>query len=109
VRVEEIATMRLRRTSVVVLAGCNTARGTRRGPEGIISVAHGFLTAGAPSVIATLWPIDDNGAAAFFPRVHANLAAGMSPAEALRSVQLECIRNGTTPLSLWAAVQVIGS
>lgn len=107
--VAELAAMRLKRTSVVVLAGCGTARGESRGPEGTMSVAHGFLAAGAPSVVATLWPVEDGAAARFFPRVHAKLAAGMSPAAALRAVQLECIRQQDVPLSLWAAVQVIGS
>jgi CHAT domain-containing protein len=104
-----LATLRLRRTSVVVLAGCSTARGGRRASEGVISVAHGFLTAGAPSVIATLWPIDDQLAARFFPRLHEQLAQGLSPAEALRVVQLEAIHRGDIPASLWAAVQDIGS
>jgi CHAT domain-containing protein len=106
--VDEIAAMRLPRTSVVVLAGCSTARGERRGPEGVISVAYGFLAAGAPSVIATLWPIHDDDAAAFFPRVHAKMAEGLSPAEAVRAVQLECLRQYRLPPSMWAAVQVIG-
>lgn len=109
VEVAEIARIRLRRTSVVVLAGCNTARGERRAAEGVISVAHGFLVAGAPSVIATLWPIDDEAAGRFFPRLHRKLAAGVPAAEALRAVQLESIRRGDIPASLWAAIQDIGS
>jgi CHAT domain-containing protein len=108
VRVADIAKLRLSATSVVVLSGCSTARGERRAAEGVISVAHGFLTAGAPSVIATLWPIDDEAAAALFPRLHRHLASGMSPAEALRAVQLEALHDGSTPASLWAALQDIG-
>ncbi|HUR80780.1 MAG TPA: CHAT domain-containing tetratricopeptide repeat protein [Thermoanaerobaculia bacterium] len=107
--VAEIAKMRLPGTAVVVLAGCNTARGQRRAAEGVISVAHGFLFAGAPSAIATLWPISDESAALFFPRLHEKLASGMPAAEALREVQLEVIRRGDIPASLWAAVQDIGS
>ncbi|HXH40720.1 MAG TPA: CHAT domain-containing protein [Thermoanaerobaculia bacterium] len=109
VGVTEIARLHLRPTSVVVLAGCSTARGERRAAEGVISVAHGFLSAGAPSVIATLWPIDDEAASIFFPRVHERLAEGLSAAEALRQAQLESIRRGDVPASLWAAVQNIGS
>jgi CHAT domain-containing protein len=109
VGVAEIAKLRLRPASVVVLAGCSTARGERRAAEGVISVAHGFLSAGAPSVIATLWPIDDEAASIFFPRLHEKLAAGLSAAEALRQAQLESIRRGDVPASLWAAVQNIGS
>lgn len=107
--VPAIATLPLSRTSVVVLAGCSTARGERRGTEGVMSVARGFMIAGAPSVIATLWPIDDAIAARTFPRIHALLARGVPPAEALRIVQIESIQRGDIPPSLWAALQVIGS
>jgi len=107
--VAEIAHLDFHHTSVVVLAGCSTARGERRAAEGVMSVAHGFLMAGAPSVIATLWPIDDEAAARFFPRLHEKLAVGLSPAEALRAVQLDSIRRGDVPASLWAAVLDIGS
>ncbi|HET7435681.1 MAG TPA: CHAT domain-containing protein, partial [Thermoanaerobaculia bacterium] len=109
VEAAEIARLPLRRTSVVVLAGCSTARGAHRGMEGVISVAHGFLAGGAPSVIATLWPIDDTAAATFFPRIHQRLAEGLPPAEAVREAQLESIRRGDVPASLWAAIQDIGS
>lgn len=107
--VSEIAMLRLRPQTTVVLAGCSTARGERRAAEGVISVAHGFLAAGAASVIATQWPIDDADAARFFPRLHHALARGLAPAEALRETQLESIRRGDLPPSLWAAIQDIGS
>ncbi|HET8796539.1 MAG TPA: CHAT domain-containing protein, partial [Thermoanaerobaculia bacterium] len=106
--VSEIASRPLPRTRVVVLAGCETAGGQERAREGTISTARAFLSTGVPSVIATIWPIDDRAAADFFPRVHRHLARGLPAAEALRSAQLECIREKTTPF-LWAAVQVIGS
>ena len=109
VGVAEIGKLHLRPHSVVVLAGCNTARGERRAAEGVISVAHGFLSAGAPSVIATLWQIDDRMSSTFFPRLHEKLAQGLSPSAALREAQLESIRRGDVPASLWAAVQDIGS
>ena len=105
----EIARLRLRPGATVVLAGCGTARGERRAAEGVISVAHGFLAAGAASVIATQWPIEDDAAAKFFPRLHRALAQGVPPAEALREAQLESIRRGDVPRSLWAAIQDIGS
>ncbi|HEY0158450.1 MAG TPA: CHAT domain-containing protein [Thermoanaerobaculia bacterium] len=109
VTVPEIAALRLRRPVTVVLAGCSTARGESRGTDGVISVANGFLFAGAPSVVATLWPIDDRASALFFPRLHRRLAEGLPPAEALRAVQLDAIRRGDVPASLWAALIDIGS
>jgi len=107
--VRGIASLRLRRTRAVILAACGTARGPRRGSEDSISIARAFLAAGAPSVVATLWPIDDDPAADFFPRLHHYLADGLSPADAVRATQLEWIRKRNAPPGLWAAVQTIGS
>lgn len=107
--VRNIASMSLPRTRVVVVAACSSARGEERAGEGGMSVARAFLAAGVPSVMATLWPIDDAAAASFFPRVHRHLAAGVAPAEALRAAQLESIQQRDAPLDMWAAVQVLGS
>jgi CHAT domain-containing protein len=107
--VRSIASLQLRRTRAVILAACGTARGQHRGGEESISIARAFLFAGAPSVVATLWPIDDDSAAEFFPRLHHYLADGLSPADAVRATQLEWIRKRDAPPGLWAAVQTIGS
>jgi CHAT domain-containing protein len=107
--VRNIAAMALNRTRVVVLAACNSSRGRELGGEGVVSVARAFLNAGVPSVVATLWPIEDDASADFFPRLHRHLAAGAAPAEALRAAQLESIRRRDPPLDIWAAVQVFGS
>lgn len=105
----EIAAMKFSRTRVVVLAACGTARGRERPGQTSISLARAFLSAGVPTVVATLWPIDDDPAAEFFPRFHRHLVRGDSPAEALRAAQLESIQLRDTPPSLWAAIQIIGS
>jgi CHAT domain-containing protein len=107
--VTEISMMRLPQTRVVVLAACSTAAGEERPGEGNISVARAFLTAGVPSVVATLWPIEDEPAAQFFPELHHYLARGVAPAQALRLAQLESIHGRRAPPAMWAAVQVIGS
>ena len=106
--ISDIAKLRLQRCSTVVLAACSTARGKVQRFEGTLSVARAFLATGTPSVVATLWPIDDGDAARFFPRLHEYLARGLSAAEALRAAQLDSIRSSDRP-AMWAAVQVIGS
>jgi len=106
---KRIASIRLPRTSVVVLAACGTAEGEIRSTEGTISAARAFLAAGVPTVVATLWPIEDEASADFFPVLHQHLARGMAPAEALRATQIEWIRRGDHSTSLWASVQVIGN
>jgi len=104
---QRIESLALRHTSVVVLAACSTGRGDVRWTEGPLSVARSFIAAGAPSVIATLWPINDREAAGFFPRLHQHLSRGVPPAEALRATQMEFLhRPDTTPI--WASVELVG-
>lgn len=104
-----IAAMRLRSTTAVVLAACDTANGEIRGREGTISLARAFLAAGVPSVIATVQPIDDREAAQFFARVHHYLTLGYAPADALRATQIEWVHRPGTEIATWAAVQLMGS
>jgi CHAT domain-containing protein len=106
--ISDIARLQLASSPTVVLAACSTARGQVRRYEGTLSVARAFLAAGASSVVATLWPIDDREASVFFPLIHERLVRGVPPADALRAAQLDAIREARSP-SLWAAVQVIGS
>jgi CHAT domain-containing protein len=105
---KRIASAPLPRTSVVVLAACDTLAGEVRSTEGTDSLGRAFLAAGVPSVVATLWPIEDQQAAAFFPAVHRHMARGLSPAEALRAAQIEAIRDPALSPALWAAVQLLG-
>lgn len=103
-----ISRLSLNETDVVVLAACDTSRGPVRAAEGVLSVTHAFLQAGAATVVATMWPLADRDAAAFFPRLHRHLAAGMPAAEALRLAQIESIRSSPDNAATWAAVEVVG-
>ncbi|HEV7766836.1 MAG TPA: CHAT domain-containing protein [Thermoanaerobaculia bacterium] len=105
--VRQIESLRLPRTEVVVLAACNTARGEVRWSEGTLSVARSFLAAGTPTVIATLWSINDELSAEFFAQVHRRIAQGIEPANALQETQLDWVRSHNDT-SMWAAVQSIG-
>lgn len=104
---QTIGSIALPRTRAVVLAACDSARGPARA-EGTISAARGFLAAGVPAVVATLWEIDDRQAAEFFPRVHRELAHGAAAAAAVRKAQIESIERRQPP-ALWAAIQCIGT
>lgn len=75
----------------IVLAACETAAADRTNRSvGSADLAGAFLRAGAASVVATLWKIDDTAGQAFFVAVHRGLAAGQSPARAVASVQRAC-------------------
>ena len=99
------------RTQLVVLAACDTADGPVSRGEGIHSLARPFLEAGVPNVVASLWTVDDSMAGALFEAVHTRIAAGVAPAEALRSAQLEALGKGglrATPKA-WAGFVILGA
>ena len=99
----------LAHTGVVVLATCNGAAGRVVDGEGMVSVARLFLDAGVPSVIASLWPVDD-GHDEIMLDFHRALAAGHDPAAALRRAQLASLRlqPAGKPIREWGAYVALG-
>jgi CHAT domain-containing protein len=75
---------------VVVLSGCQTALGRHVRGEGPIGLARGFMYAGVPRVVASLWKVDDLATAELMKRFYRGvLAGGLTPAAALRAAQRE--------------------
>ncbi len=61
---------------LVVLSGCRTALGKEVRGEGLIGLTRGFQYAGAPRVLASLWPVEDNATAALMERFYRALWGG---------------------------------
>lgn len=73
---------------LVVLSACQTALGKDVRGEGLIGLTRGFMYAGASSVVASLWKVDDEATAELMKQFYTNLLQkGMRPAEALRAAQ----------------------
>jgi CHAT domain-containing protein/lipopolysaccharide biosynthesis regulator YciM len=73
---------------LVVLSACRTGLGKEVRGEGLIGLTRGFMYAGASSVVASLWKVDDEATAELMKSFYTNmLQKGMRPAEALRSAQ----------------------
>src|SRR5215203_5663160 len=74
---------------LVVLSGCRTALGKEVRGEGLIGLTRGFLYAGTPRVLASLWRVEDHATAALMTRFYRALwIDGLRPAAALRAAQL---------------------
>ena len=71
----EIRGTRLR-ADVVVLSACETGTGRLEGEEGIMNLARAFLAAGAKSVVASQWDIDDRSTATLMESYYRQLATG---------------------------------
>ena len=109
VRLYDIYNLRLN-ADLVVLSACRTALGPEIKGEGLIGLTRGFFYAGAKTVAASLWQIDDRTAAAFMrPFYEALLLRHETPPAALRSAQLAMWRNkGWDAPYYWAAFTVQG-
>jgi CHAT domain-containing protein len=91
-RVNDINRLKLS-ADLVVLSSCESGLGKDLGSEGIIGLPHAFLQAGARRVIASLWKVDDEAAAALMTSFYQALKGGSSPAAALGQAQRRLRRN----------------
>jgi len=94
--------------SVVVLAVCEGAVGKASKTEGAISLVRSFFLAGAPSVVASLWKVEDEEIGQLMLVFHQELSKGYGPVAALRKAQVDVIRQGGD-LRNWSAFEVFGS
>jgi CHAT domain-containing protein len=78
---------------LVVLSSCDSALGKDMESEGIIGLPRGFLYAGARSVIASLWKVDDDATAALMKGLYSRMRQGKTPQTALRESQLELAKD----------------
>jgi len=95
---------------LVVLSACDTGTGRLEGQEGIMNLARAFLIAGAKSVVASLWQVDDRSTATLMSFFYEHLAAGLEVREALRQAQLDFINEFGDKAQpyYWAGFEVIG-
>jgi CHAT domain-containing protein len=90
-RLHDIYNLKLN-ADLVVLSACQTALGKEVRGEGLIGLTRGFMYAGAPRVIASLWRVDDRATAELMKRFYQGMfKAGLSPAAALRAAQVSML------------------
>lgn len=77
--------------------------------ESVTGLARAFHSAGVPTVIATMWPVDDRATVAFTRRFYLGLEQGRNAAEALREAQL-AVRStpATSAPHFWAGFVLSG-
>jgi CHAT domain-containing protein len=107
-QVREIRRLRLK-SRLVVLSGCRTARGQLLAGEGVRGLAQAFFYAGAQSVVASLWDVDDEWTSSIMKAFYGQLAKANSKAAALRAAKLELLEeNPELSPRYWGAFVLIG-
>jgi len=106
----EISISRIK-SPMVVLSTCNSGTGTLYRGEGLMSLARGFILAGASSVIKTAWEVNDETSAAIIEQFYYHLSKGKPKDEALRLAKLEYMKTNPPVYNnpyYWAAYEILG-
>jgi len=94
-------------TDLVTLSACQTALGKVANGDDVIGLTRGFLYAGARSIVASLWQVNDAATEQLMLSFYRNLQDHPSR-QALRLAQIETRARYPDP-ALWAAFQIVGS
>ncbi len=98
-------------TELAVLSACETGIGKSYTGEGVFSMARGFAYAGCPSIVMSLWRVDDRYTALLMKDFYRNLKNGENIVESLTSSKRQFISQsgevGAHP-SNWAAFVSVG-
>jgi CHAT domain-containing protein len=94
-------------TNLVVLSACQTQLGELTRGDEVVGLNRAFLYAGTPSVIATLWSVQDDTTALLMKRFYTHLRSGIAKAQALRQAQIEVRAEYPHPY-YWAAFVLTG-
>ncbi|MBN2699282.1 MAG: CHAT domain-containing protein [Bacteroidales bacterium] len=87
----EIYNLQLNAT-MSVLSSCSSGYGNMMRGEGMMSLARGFIYAGCPSIIMTLWQVSDNSSAELMTSFYKFLRKGKNKQEALRLAKLNYLK-----------------
>jgi len=94
---------------LAVLASCESGGGEVLSGEGVLGLTSGFLSAGVPTVLATLWPVDDRATALLIRHFYEGLASGHTAARALRNAQIALRHEPATAHPFyWAGFILVG-
>ena len=106
-KMSDIQSVKLR-ARLVVLSCCHSGQG-EVSSEGVVGMARAFLFAGARSVLASLWAIDDEATMMFMESFYQQFANGESASVALQRA-MKCLRDSSdySAPKYWAPFVLIG-
>jgi CHAT domain-containing protein/cytochrome c-type biogenesis protein CcmH/NrfG len=92
--------------NLAVLSACDTGRGEITS-DGVIGLSRSFIAAGVPSVIVSLWAVNDDSTNVLMSNFYRNLKTNPNKAQSLRQAMLTTMKQYPDP-KYWAAFTLIG-
>ena len=92
--------------NLVVLSACDTGRGDIKG-DGVIGLSRSLIAAGVPSVVVSLWAVNDTSTSVLMRDFYQNLKTNPNKAQAMRQAMLNTMKNYPNPRD-WAAFTLVG-
>jgi CHAT domain-containing protein len=102
---KEVSRLKLR-AELAVLSACDTGRGAITG-DGVVGLSRGFITAGVPTLVVSLWPVSDEATAALMGHYYGAMKSGTGKAAALREAMLRTKEQFPEPVK-WAPFVLYG-
>ncbi|MFK7772197.1 MAG: CHAT domain-containing protein [Saprospiraceae bacterium] len=96
---------------LAALSACNTGTGQLVKGEGVMSLSRGFIHAGCPSVVMSLWSVDDGSTSKIMENFYQNLRNGKTKDLALRQAKLDYLGSSKKSFQhpyYWAAFVQFG-
>ncbi len=94
-------------SELVVLSGCRTGSGEFRRGEGLEGLTGSFFSAGARSLLLSLWSVNDRATARFMKTFYKAWTEGRTKEEALRRAKILALSKGEPPF-VWGAFVLMG-
>lgn len=108
--VGEVWDLPFKKVTLVTLSACESALGDKE-PDGgeITTLAEAFSSAGATTVLASLWSVGDESTKELMVEFYKQLAAGASKAEALQKAEIKLLKDPKFARPLyWAPFVLMG-
>ena len=106
ITVRDICSQKLK-AELVTLSACETGLNEIFAGDEILGLSRGFLTAGAKSLVLSLWTVNDEATTALMKEFYAEIKNGKTPAEALQKAQCNFIRQNAHPY-FWSPFALTG-
>jgi CHAT domain-containing protein/tetratricopeptide (TPR) repeat protein len=110
---QEIYTLDLKTSRLVILSACETGSGLLVNGEGVMSLSRAFSYAGCKSVVTSLWKADELSTSFICKRLHEHLQKGLAIDEALQKAKIDYLENSEIAdryknPAYWAHLVLIG-